>query len=342
MHRDTLASPDLAALEAAFEAPDPQRSQSLVTAAAAAEAAPLPEPRALTLHCADGMALAACWYEPAGPARAVALISAATGVPQRYYRHFAGWLARRGYAVLSYDYRGIGDSRRGPARGDAARMRDWALQDMSAALAEATRRREAGGGPALPLLMVGHSFGGNAAGLAQGFESVDALLTVGSQSGDWRHWPGRHRWITFAYFHLLLPLIGHLWGRAPGWALGGRGEGLPKQVALEWARWGRRRGYLFSDPSLAADVAGYRRFTGTAHLWNISDDLTYGPAPAVDALAREYSAARVQRRELVPQSLGLRALGHFGAFRQAVGERVWPLWLGAIESATPALQRTLR
>ncbi|WP_395700409.1 serine aminopeptidase domain-containing protein [Aquabacterium sp.] len=322
------ASPDLAALEAAFEAPvHPPAADAL--------------PPLLTLHCADGTPIAARWYEPAAPARAVAMISAATGVPQRYYRHFAAWLAQRGYAVLSYDYRGIAESRRGPVHRDGSRMRDWALQDMRAALAEAELRRGSGA-QRLPLLLIGHSFGGNAAGLAPGLVQADALLTLGAQSGDWRHWPGLQRWITFAYFHGLLPLVSHLLGKAPGWALGGRGDGLPKQVALEWARWGRRRGYLFTDPTLAADIESYRAFRGVAHVWNISDDLTYGPARAVDALAAQFSAARVERHELVPQALGLKRLGHFGAFRAQVGARVWPRLLAPIEAATPALAQALR
>jgi len=353
------ASPDLAALEAALgwhtpaTAADPAASGALPPPAGTA-----PRLRPVMLTCDDGTQLAACWHEPtrppeglmpacearrspreaASPARAVAVIHCATGVPQRFYRHFAAWLAERGYAVLSYDYRGIGASRLGPMRADRSRMRDWALQDMSAALAEAERRRA---GQRLPLLLIGHSFGGNALGLARGVERADALLTVGSQSGDWRMWPGRQRWLTWAYFHLMLPLVGHLFGRAPGWSLGGRGEGLPKQVALEWARWGRRRGYLFSDPSMAAHIAGYRRVAGTVHLWNISDDLTYGPASAVDALAAQYSGREVRRHELVPQALGLPGLGHFGAFRQAVGAVVWPRLLAPIEAATPALARAL-
>ncbi|MBI5256633.1 MAG: alpha/beta hydrolase [Burkholderiales bacterium] len=332
----TPASPDLAALEAACPglALPAGAAPDLPATHPGGEALPAPH----TLLCEDGTPLAARWYEPPTPARAVALVSPATGVPQRYYRHFAAWLARRGYAVLTYDYRGIGESLRGPVRADRSRMRDWALLDMSTALAEAERRRAPRG---LPLLVVGHSFGGNAAGLARGFERADALLTLGAQSGDWRNWPGRHRWVTGAYFHLMLPLVSHLFGRAPGWALGGRGDGLPKQVALEWARWGRRRGYLFTDPSLAAHLQGYRRFAGTAHLWNVSDDLTYGPAPAVDALAAEYQAARVRRHELVPKKLGITQLGHFGAFRPGVGEKVWPVLLTAIERDAPALSIAL-
>jgi predicted alpha/beta hydrolase len=139
------ASPDLELLHAAFEGPpDADGGQCA------------------RLRCDDGVELAAHWYEPApgrGPARAVAVIHAATGVPQGFYRAFAQWLARRGYAVLTYDYRGIGLSRRGPIQAERATMRDWGRLDMSAALAAAARRRSEGGPagtPPLPLLLVGH------------------------------------------------------------------------------------------------------------------------------------------------------------------------------------------
>ena len=360
------ASPDLAALEAAFEQP----------AEAGGGGA---EPPVHRLTAADGRRLAARWFEPAGqPARAVAVVNAATGVPQRFYRHFAQWLAQRGYAVLTYDYRGIGESRQGPLRAESARMRDWALLDMPAALAEAARRRRVagaperspggaweggpgstsdgrpggaseerpGGGPdgrgnELPLLLVGHSFGGNAIGLAAGFEAADALLGVAAQSGDWRHWPGRHRWVTHAFFHALLPAAAHLLGKAPGWVLGGSGAGLPKGVALDWARWGRRRGYLFSDPELAAHITRYQQYRGAAHLWHISDDHTFGPAAAVDALAAQFSAARVERPALDAAALRCGPIGHFGAFRAEPGRRIWPQWLDRIESASPPLHAAL-
>lgn len=326
------ASPDLAALEAAFERPAPAGGDGAGG-----------DPPAQRLAAADGRLLAARWFEPPRqPARAVAVVNAATGVPQRFYRHFAAWLAQRGYAVLTYDYRGIGESRQGPLQAEPARMRDWALLDMPAALAEAARRREGGPGSALPLLLVGHSFGGNAIGLADGFEAADALLGVAAQSGDWRNWPGRDRWVTHVFFHALLPAAAHLLGKAPGWVLGGSGAGLPKGVALDWARWGRRRGYLFTDPELAAHLSRYRRFNGPAHLWHISDDRTYGPAAAVDALAAQFSAARVERPALDAAALRSGPIGHFGAFRAEPGRRIWPQWLERIESATPALRAALQ
>jgi predicted alpha/beta hydrolase len=153
---------------------------------------------------------------------------------------------------------------------------------------------------------------------------------------------GRHRWLTHAFFHALLPAAAHLLGTAPGWVLGGSGAGLPKGVALDWARWGRRRGYLFTDPDLAAHLQHYQDFRGPAHLWHISDDWTYGPAAAVDALAAQFSAARVERPALDAAALHSGRIGHFGAFRAEPGRRIWPQWLERIESATPALRAAMQ
>jgi predicted alpha/beta hydrolase len=289
------------------------------------------------LRCADGRSLAARWFEPVGTARALAVISAAAGVPQGFYRAFANWLAQRGYAVLTYDYRGIGESLQGPIRAERAAMRDWAQLDMSAALAAAEQRRNADPTRRLPLLLVGHSFGGNGAALACGVEGADAFLTVASQSGDWRLWPGVHRWVTGYFFHVHVPVAAHAFGHLPGWAMGGSGAALPKHVALEWARWGRRRGFLYTDPSVG-DAHALRRFAGTTHLWNVSDDLTYAPPRAVDALAAKFVNASVARYTLTPRDAGLNSIGHFGAFRRDAAARVWPLWLSRIEAATAALR----
>lgn len=317
-------SPELAQLEAASGvAASPGRGQRLV------------EPH--DLACRDGRRLSAAWCRPAtGPVRAVAVLCPATGVPQTFYRPFAHWLAGRGYAVLTFDYRGIGASRTRPLHTETAAMRDWALHDMTAAVAAGRVESDTAGG--VPLLAVGHSFGGNAIGLVEGLDGVDAVLAVASQSGEWRLWPAPHRWVTWAFFHALVPGIAHGFGHLPAWALGGRGEPLPKLAALEWARWGRRRGFLFSDPTLAPRTGGYASYRGDVHLWDISDDPTFGPAAAVDALAGRFTQARVQRHTLTPAQLGVRRLGHFGPFRRQAGPAAWRLLLAPIESANPALR----
>ncbi len=303
-----------------------------------------PATRAATqLRCADGRLLQAHWHEPSGPVRAVAVISPAMAVASPFYKGFAEWLAQRGYAVLCYDYRGIGPNLQGHVRDESAGLREWAQLDMAAALRAGHKKRLAAQeaqGRAVGLLMIGHSFGGQAIGLAAGFEQADALLGVAAQAADWRFWAGLQRLKAALFFHALLPAFGHAFGHAPGWLLGPRAQGLPKAAALDWARWGRRKGYLFTDPSLQHEL-GYERFTGPVHLWNVTDDTLFGPGPAVDHLGRQFSAAQVQRLTLDPQHLGLRAIGHFGMFRRDLGERIWPLLLGPVEQATPVLRQNL-
>lgn len=288
---------------------------------------------AAMLVAADGRHLAASWFEPAGAARAVAVVSSATGVPRGYYRAFASWLAERGYAVLTYDYRGIGGSRLGAARDEAATMRDWAVLDMSAALAAAEARRATAG---LPLLLVGHSFGGNCIAFADGVERADAILGIGAQLGEPRLYPHLHRALAGFFFCAWLPAVVQVAGYAPGWALGGGALPLPPRVARQWAAWGRRRGWAFADPEMQPHRAA-AAVVAPVHLWNITDDLTYAPPRAVDALAAQFRNAAVQRHTLAPHEVGTRSLGHFGAFRREPGAKLWQRLLAPVERAVPAL-----
>lgn len=297
---------------------------------------------ATSLRCSDGRLLAARWFEPPGGAdiKAVAVIGPATAVPAGYYRPFAEWLAARGYAVLSFDYRGIAASRDALHPGEDVRLRDWARVDMAAALHAAERRRRLAAhrqSRELGLLWIGHSLGGNAVGLVPGFvDRVDAVLGVAAQVAYVGHWAGVARLQAWLFFHAMLPLLVRLFGHAPGRVLGPRAQDLPAAAALEWAAWGRTPGFLFGDASLARERS-YHRFGGPVHLWSIADDHLFGPEAAVDALAGEFSAARVQRHRIAPEDLGVKRIEHFGPFRRDIGARLWPRLLAPIEAATPRL-----
>src|SRR5215469_10355754 len=94
----------------------------------------------ITVPAADGYKLGATLFLPRGTKRRAALISSATAVPRKIYRGFAGYLARRGFAVLTYDYRGVGGSRQKSIEGYnrpkslagfKATMADWAALDAT-------------------------------------------------------------------------------------------------------------------------------------------------------------------------------------------------------------------
>ena len=123
----------------------------------------------IVVPAADGYPLGATLFLPRGTKRHAVLINSATAVPRKLYRGFAGYLARRGCAVLTYDYRGTGDSRQQAMTGYnqpkslvgfKATMADWAALDITATVSWMRGRYRD-----LPFAYVGHSFGGQALGL---------------------------------------------------------------------------------------------------------------------------------------------------------------------------------
>ncbi len=129
----------------------------------------------------DGYRLAATEFVSDGPPRAAVVINSATAVPRRIYRGFATYLAERGFAVLTYDYRGVAGSRPKSLVGFSARMRDWAALDVTAALEHARTRW-----PDQQLTAVGHSFGGQAIGLVPNNDLISRTLMIAAQAGYWR------------------------------------------------------------------------------------------------------------------------------------------------------------
>lgn len=265
------------------------------------------------LACADGYRLSASLFRPAAGAARAVTIHSATGVPQEYYGGFAHYLAERGFAVLTFDYRGIGRSRRGPLRRLAAGMRDWGLQDIPAALDFLERAA-----PGARLMAVGHSFGGQALGLLPRAERIAAALVVGSQSGFWRHWPALGRAWMWPSVHIGLPLVPRLLGYFPGARLG-FGEDLPAGVAIEWARWCRHPEYLVGALGVHA---AYARFRAPLRAYAIADD-AFAPRRAVEALLALYPNSPGEVRPVEPRELGAKAIGHFGFFRERFRDTLW-------------------
>src|SRR5207253_2858361 len=126
---------------------------------------------------ADGFVLGGFTWRHlhAGAERPVVIINAATSVRCRHYFRFADYLFGHGFDVIVYDYRGIGESRPASLRGFNASWSDWGALDFEAILQRA--RREF---PGQPIDVVGHSFGGCAAGLGASGHLIRRLVTVGA------------------------------------------------------------------------------------------------------------------------------------------------------------------
>jgi predicted alpha/beta hydrolase len=263
----------------------------------------MPGAEPIWLSARDGYRLGATLFRPERSNGRALQIHSAAGVKQQYYAGFAGYLAARGFTVLTFDYRGVGRSAPPQIRTLAARMRDWAELDA---------------GAALELLALGHSFGGAAFALVPGQERLCGVLAVGSQSCYWRHWPARWRPGMWLLTHALLPATVRLVGYFPGAVLR-QGEDLPAGIALEWASWCRHPAYLVG--ALGAQ-ARFSRFKLPFRLYAISDDF-YAPLAASQALQALYPHARHDLVPVRPSDVGAERVGHFGFFRERFRDSLW-------------------
>jgi predicted alpha/beta hydrolase len=266
-----------------------------------------------TANAADGVPLAITRFPAQGRAWATMLLAPAMGVRQDFYAPLARFAAQRGIHVLTFDYRGSGASRRGPLRAEAATLSDWCDRDLDAMLDEASRM-----GPGLPLLLVGHSLGGQFLGAASSNRRVRAAATVTAGSG-WYGFndriPLQVRFLWFVAMPLLTPLFGYF----PGRMLRIVGN-LPRGVAMQWRRWCLHRDYLLIEG--AHMHAAFGRVSAPILCWSFEDDpLIRGPA--VDHLHGFYRNARVERRHVAPADVGLEHIGHFGFFAERAREALW-------------------
>lgn len=268
-----------------------------------------------TITARDGYTLAATVFVPLSAPKGAVLINSATAVPRKIYRGFATYLAERGFAALTYDYRGIGQSRPPSLKGFTARMRDWAAFDVAGAI---DHMRQVW--PQLPLSAIGHSFGGQAMGLVPNNAEVSRVLLVASQAGYWRLLAGVEKYRVYAVLKVVVPPFAHALGYVPGQRLG-LGEDLPKDVFAEWSRWCQMPRYFFDDPTLQS-LENFPRFRGKLCAIGLDDD-PWATPPAIDLLVSGFSSADSERRHVHPRDVGARKIGHFGYFRPEHRETLW-------------------
>jgi predicted alpha/beta hydrolase len=282
----------------------------------------------ITFPAVDGYLLAATLLLPRGRKRSAVLINAATGVSRHLYRGFASYLAGRGCAVLTYDYRGISGSRLPSMTGlnkprslknfDAS-LSGWAARDVTAAVAWMRGRYKD-----LPLTYVGHGFGGQALGLLPNNAEVSRALLIAAQTVHWKMLAKPEGYRVFAKMRVAGLPATKLLGYAP--AILGLGEDLPKGVFEEWTRWTMSPRSLFDDKTLAS-LGNFSNYTGALRAMCFSDDAS-APREAMDLLCSGFTATKPEIVSISPSDVGATKIGHRGFFEPQHRDT---LWRGAAE-----------
>jgi predicted alpha/beta hydrolase len=273
------------------------------------------KPQPFGLRASDGRELAAHWFA-ATRRRGVIVMNGATGFPQAFYFKLALYAAERGYDVLLYDYRGMGLSARGDPAAERARMSDWGLLDMRAALDAGAERAQG-----LPVVTLGHSVGGQFLGLLQNHALARVHVQIATSTGYWRWESAPFKYLAWWFWRVHGPLMLALKGYVPtggGWA----GLPLPRGVYEEWRRWCLRPEHF--GPDLSTYLAGncFADIRAPVLTVGFTDD-PIATKRTVGELNRFFPNVQRESRWYSPADVGSKQIGHEGFFGSRHRDTLW-------------------
>lgn len=281
----------------------------------------LPEPRArqdVIIPAKDGVLLRGTLFRPQenpSEVKGVITVHSGTGVPQGFYHRFAETVANKGYAVVTYDYRGIAKSAmKMDFKNEEIRMSDWIVKDVPGVIEWASDSFEG-----LPHLAVGHAVGGHGIAYAGSEGTYDAAALINCRGMRITKVPsllGKLR--AFFGFNVIGPISGALTGHIPAsvWKLSIE---PPVGVMRQWARWARSQDYFFSDSEFDF-AARFSRATQPFLSIRIPDDYWTEESSADLITDKLVQAVTVEKRQAQPgRGTGV---GYGGYFRNG-HEKEW-------------------
>ena len=270
-----------------------------------------------TYNATDGYELKGRHYKSTAT-KGIIIIASATGVPQGFYQKFAQFAVDNHYDVVTFDYRGIGESAPHSLRGFDMDYRDWASKDLHAVVDTAS---ETG----LPIFLIGHSYGGHALGLIDNHHKITAAYFFGAGAG-WHGWmPLLERVRVTIMWNLIAPIITRIKGYL-GWSALGMGEDLPLGVYKQWKRWCRFPNYFFDDPNYPEMKQRFAKVKVPIEATTATDDKWAMPSSR-DAFMQHYNNADLAKVDIDPSKSGMNTIGHMGYFRSSSSM----LWTDVIE-----------
>ena len=280
----------------------------------------------LNVTCADQYLLAARFYPAQTDSKLKPiLISPATGITMNFYNTFATWLAEQGYPVMSFDFRGIGQSLHGKLKDSKASIQDWGQLDLPAmidALCEKTRTDH--------ILMIGHSAGGQLLGITPNHSKIEKLVAIAGSTGNVKNLKGRTKLLAPLMFKVIFPIARFTIGYGPTQKIG-MGENLPKDVAKQWAEFCSQPGYVINaiGKTIFDDFHAQVQTPITA-LWASDDEIA--TEANVKDLLRLYPASNTQMIEIMPSAFNHNAIGHMSMFKRS-HQNIWLTILENIQTS---------
>lgn len=182
----------------------------------------------LFLKTSDHNLISVTVFEPQNPNGKLLLINSATGVKQQIYFSFAKYFAENGFTAITYDYRGIGDSKPKKMNGFHATMRIWGTDDFKTVTDFIKKNYQNH-----QKFCLGHSVGALIIGMNENAHIFDKFIFVATQDAYIGNLKANIAASAVLGFGIAVPLTTKFFGYFPAHRFG-LGESLPKGVAYDW------------------------------------------------------------------------------------------------------------
>ncbi len=182
----------------------------------------------IKIQTADGYQLVAHIFSSEKNSKKLLLINTATGVKQTIYFSFARFFAENGFTVITYDYRGIGESKPQEIKGFHSNMKIWGSVDYQA-VTDYIQNRFGD----YEKFCLGHSVGALILGMNKDSQLFKSFVFVATQKSYWGNLRFKTQLEAIIGFGFLLPTVTKVLGYFPAHRFG-LGESLPSGNAFDW------------------------------------------------------------------------------------------------------------
>ena len=277
----------------------------------------------IKIQCSTTAHIAATLYTPSKTSKAAVMLAPATGIKQEFYGNFAKFLAENGFAVMTYDNRGIGRSLNGKLKKNTASLQSWGQIDMPAVLDELKKRF-----PDSKYHLIGHSAGGQLVGLMPNSADFSSMFNVACSSGRIANMKMPFFIQAHFFMNVVIPLSNFVFGYTNSqWV--GMGEPLPKKVAQQWAKWCNGQGYVKTAFGKSIKKHHYNTLTFPS-LWLNAVDDQIAINENVEDMLTVFPKLKAEKLTLAPQEYGLKEIGHMKFFSRK-NKVLWELALKWLE-----------
>jgi len=269
----------------------------------------------IKIDCADKTQLAATLYTPEKQPKGAILFGPATGIKRQFYTGMATFLAENGYAVLTFDNRGIGESLNGTIKQSDASLQCWGEQDMPAALNALQQAF-----PDTQYHFIGHSAGGQLLGLMHNAHQLSSIYNYACSSGSLRNMKMPYYAKAQLFMNVFIPVSNLIFGHTKS-QLMGMGEPLPSAAASQWRQWCNGQGYIKTVLGKSI-VQHYYDDIDVPSMWVNATDDDIAITENVRDMISVFSKMQAQTLTLHPQEHDLKEIGHMRFFSR----KSQPLW----------------